>query len=52
MAGINYMGGASVSTTDLKKGRADKQTIINVDCLSDALTVDKNINELTNPEKP
>ena len=41
-----------ISPTDPNKGRADKQTTINVDRQSDALTVKKNMHKRTTPEKP
>ena len=45
MAGINYMVGGSASSTDPKKVRSDKRTIINVDRPSNESTVDRNMDE-------
>ena len=53
---MSVMGGDKwddkISPTDPNKGRADKQTTINVDRQSDALTVKKNMHKRTTPEKP
>ena len=50
--GVNLTGGASTLPTDLEKGHADKQMIINVDHPSDASTLDINMHESMNPEEP
>ena len=49
---INYMRGGSSSLTVPEKGRADKQTIINIYRPSDASTVDRNMHERMIPDKP
>ena len=51
-ANVNFTGGVSTLPTDPEKGRADKQTTINVDCMSDVLTVDRNMHERMNPDEP
>ena len=49
---IKYMGGSDALTTEPKKGRADKRTIINVDHTSDASTVDQNMHENMTQDEP
>ena len=51
-AGVNFTGGAYASPTDPKKSCADKQTIINMDRLSDASTVDRNMDEHMTLDEP
>ena len=51
-ADIKYMGGSDALTTEPKKGRADKRTIINVDHTSDASTVDQNMHENMTQDVP
>ena len=43
MAGVNFIRGSSASSFDPEKGHADKETILNTDCLSNTLAVDRNI---------
>ena len=50
--GVNFTGGASALLTDFKKGRTDKRTVIHVDHLSDASTMDRNMHERMTLDKP
>ena len=50
--GVKFTGGTSASPADLAKDFADKRMIINVDCPSDTSTVDINVHDHMNPEKP
>ena len=47
--GCKITGGEAALTTNPEKGHSDKQTIINVDRPSDALTLDKKINNVHDP---
>ena len=50
--GCKLTGVSSSSPTNPKKGRADKQIIINVDRPSDASTVDRNMHKRMTLDKP
>ena len=51
-AGVNFIVGASALLTDFEKGRSNKRMTIYVDRPSNSWTVDINMHEHMNPDKP